>query len=198
MAETSRVRCFLALAFQEEDLAPVRTVQAALMERVGSARVKWVEPANLHLTLYFFGSLVEEELARARAVVQELAGRWEPIPAAWGELGVFPSRGRIQVIWLGFRQGGEAMRRLAGEVHARLRRAGFPPPDKPFRPHLTLGRVRRGQRVRWEELEGGGRGLTLEGPQPIMRSMVLYQSVLRPQGPLYKPLIEAPARGGED
>lgn len=194
--DRSTTRCFLALTFREADLAAAVERLDGMRGAVGGGRVKWIAPENLHLTLYFFGDLDARALARARRAVAGLGGAWDPVEVSWGDVGCFPSARRAQVIWLGLREKGGGLTGFAGWVHRRLRDAGFPEPDKPFRPHLTLGRVRRGDDVSWDEIRVGA-GLTVDGPPFIIRSMRLFQSELRPQGPLYTALVSAPSRGGD-
>jgi len=89
------------------------------------------------------------------------------------------------------------MSKLARFARGEVRSAGFPRPDKPFRAHLTLGRVRRGYKLSWDEVLGAAGGLTLDNPPFIIRSMRLFQSELRPQGPRYTALVTAPSREGD-
>jgi 2'-5' RNA ligase len=195
--DARKARCFLALTFSREDLAPAVDLIQRLRSGLGDRKVKWVSPDNLHLTLYFFGDLNRGRLIQAKRVVESLSGAWEPVPVAWDIVGCFPSRRRVQVIWLGLRDSGESLSKLSRKAHGRLQEADFPPPDKPFRAHLTLGRVRRGEKVHWEDLEEASGGLTVDAPPFTIRSMQLFQSTLRPQGPLYTPLVKAPCHGDE-
>lgn len=196
-SDPRKTRCFLALTFDSKDLAPPVDLLDRLRTGLGGRTVKWVDPANLHLTLYFFGGLNRGRLVQAKRAVEDLSGEWSPVPVAWHDLGCFPSRRRVQVIWLGLRDEGGMLSKLAERVHARLQQCGFPPPDKPFRGHLTLGRVRRGSRLAWDDVDRALGGLTAASAPFTIRSMQLFESSLRPQGPLYTPLVKAPCRGDE-
>jgi 2'-5' RNA ligase len=168
-----------------------------LRTALGDRKVKWVDPDNLHITVYFFGGLNRGRLVQARRIVEDLSGTWDPVPFSWKDIGCFPSQRRAQVIWLGLDDPGERLAKLARKVHGRLQEAGFPPPDKPFRAHLTLGRVRRRERVDWDDVVEATGGLTPDPAPLTIRSMQLFQSILRPQGPIYSPLVKAPCRGDE-
>ncbi|MBU1702370.1 MAG: RNA 2',3'-cyclic phosphodiesterase [Candidatus Eisenbacteria bacterium] len=190
-------RCFLALTFSKEDLAYPTALSSQMMEKLGRGCVKWVAPENLHLTIYFFGGLNKGRLMQARRAIERLAGAWDAVPVSWGGLGAFPSSRKAQVIWVGLNDLENRLTPLIDDTQARLRDFGFGPPDKPFRAHLTLGRVRRGEKLDGAALEGSQGGLT-PAPGPFMiRSMQLFRSILRPQGPLYTTLVEAPSRGNE-
>jgi len=188
---SARTRTFLALTLPAAARAAAAEVSAALRPRTAPRAVKWVAPENLHMTLRFFGPLDEERLARARRLVQDLEAVWEAVETHWTGLVAFPSLRRVQVIWLGLEDPSGALRATAREVERRLVRAGFGRTDKPFAAHVTLGRVRRGERVAWESLS---ERLTMpEAPFSIKR-MVLFKSVLTPTGPQYTPIDAAGAR----
>jgi 2'-5' RNA ligase len=192
-----QARCFLAYSISSGDLAPAVACLDRLRDALGDREVRWVDPSNLHMTVYFFGDLNRGRLIQARRVVEGLREEWDPVALRWGEPGCFPSSRRVQVIWLGVRDEEERLSDVARWVHDALRAADFPPPDKPFRAHLTLGRVRRGARVSWDAVRAALGGLTASSQPLTIRSLRLFQSVLRPQGPLYSELVHAPARGGE-
>ena len=184
-------RSFLALRLPEQAVGGAAAVLADLRRGLGDREVKWVAPALLHVTLRFFGDLDPEALGRAREWTRAQHGAWEAIPAGWRELGAFPSARRVQVLWLGLADETGGLRALAAEVERRLVQAGFGRGDKPFVAHVTLGRVRRGARV---ALPAGSERLTSPGAAFSITQMVLMQSVLTPQGPVYTPLETAEAR----
>jgi len=189
MAEGTRT--FLALALPEAARAEAALLAAALRERPGGDDVRWVEPRNLHLTLRFFGDLDEGELVRARALVRELDLGFAGRPTGWERLGAFPSPARVQVIWLGVRDPDGGVERLAAEVDQRICQAGFGRADKPFKSHVTLGRVRQGRRVTLDRMS---ERLTIPATGFSIATIVLMKSTLTPHGPVYTPLETATAR----
>src|SRR5690606_30936563 len=94
-----------------------------------------------HLTLRFLGDTPAALLDRQREEVPR-APLGSPFSLRFGGYGAFPRAGRATVLWLGVEEGAEPLRALAGAVEAAARRAGFPPEGRPFRPHLTLSRIR--------------------------------------------------------
>jgi len=185
-------RAFLALSLPEEARRAAGEVLRRLRENTGGSDVKWVDAANLHVTLRFFGDLDPAELTRARELTLAWAGAFDPLPTAWAELGAFPNPRRPQVIWLGLKDETGRIRAFAQEVEHRLVRAGFGRADKPFRAHVTLGRVRRERRIVWERTTDG---LTTPAFDFSIQRLVLMKSTLMPAGPIYTPLETAPARG---
>jgi 2'-5' RNA ligase len=162
-----------------------------LRPRAPGGDVKWVAPENLHITLRFFGNLDGDQLKRAHETVEKLDGGFPSVSSRWISLGAFPSSRRVQVIWLGMEDPGGHLKRSVGDINQRLIRSGFGRPDKPFRAHVTLGRVRRGRHVTWSRLSDR---LTIPEEAFSISTIALFRSTLTPQGPVYTPLITARAR----
>ena len=179
-------RCFVAVELPEE--LRVR-VDAALGSLRGETRaVRWVPEQNLHLTLKFLGEVEEGRISAVTEALQSVSPTASPFRWELSSAGFFPPGKRPRVFWLGAGEGAEPLRKLAGAVGAALRSLGFQPEDRPFQPHLTVGRVRDGGRIeesffrRWEGLGGERFGAVL------VNDLVLMQSELRPEGPLYTPI----------
>ncbi len=188
MSETTR--SFLALALPREARAHAEALLAQLRGRLDASAVKWVATENLHVTLRFLGDLSPQRLAQARELTRLLDGAFAPLASGWQELGAFPSPRRAQVIWLGLADEAGRVQGLAQEVNARLLRAGFGQPDKPFAAHVTLGRVRRERRIDWAAASDR---LTMPAAAFSIRTIVLFKSRLTPAGPEYAPLETATA-----
>jgi 2'-5' RNA ligase len=184
-------------------LDPAPEVVAALEEwgrgaLVSRAGIRALPAASLHLTLAFLGDLDRDEVAAARAIVEAIEPRpvrmrLEPEP-----VGVPRRRPRT----LAFNAGGDAVTELQREVAAELVAAGLlEPPERPFWPHLSVARVRRGT------LDGrAGRAEIAGLPPPPAEAIrgfdavrvALYRSELRPNGASYTPMADVYLpRGGE-
>jgi 2'-5' RNA ligase len=173
------VRIFLAVF----PSAQAQAAAAALIERVRQPGdgVSWVKRDNLHYTLRFMGELGESGLGRVIEAAREGAAGHPAIGAVLGGAGAFPSARKARVLWLGLAQGGEAFTALARAVEQALRGRGFEAADHPFRPHLTIGRVRE-RDADWSERLAG---LAAEPvPFPVDRIAVV-QSTLSPKGSIY-------------
>lgn len=104
--------------------------------------IAWVSPENLHVTLKFLGHV---DAARLDALADALARAAAGVAAfelGVGGLGAFPTPTRPRVVWAGITAGAEAVTALAAGVETALGVLGFAPEDRPFAPHVTLGRVR--------------------------------------------------------
>lgn len=103
-----------------------------------------MRPVQLHLTLAFLGALPANRVDELITSVESAANEWTPFELAFGRLSGFPSLDRARVAWLDLRAGREAVVEAAATVRSELRSAGLPYDDRPFRPHLTVARARRG------------------------------------------------------
>ena len=151
--------------------------------------LRWAQRDQWHLTLQFLGPLT-----RLAPVVDGLAGAvGERTAFAFrlGGAGAFPNGRRARVVWLGAAEGGDEVIGLAGAVTSALGPLGYEAERGPFRPHLTVARLRVPGDV--------GPVLAALGPDPVgpaftVGEIVLYESRLSAQGPTYSVLERFPLR----
>ena len=163
---------------------PPREMRAQLYAALGSLReryegVKWEQEDKLHFTLKFLGEVSEAVVPQIEASLQRIAEATRSFPAAFGGVGCFPSLSRPRIIWAGLRQGGQEMSALQTKIERELVAIGFEPERKPFRPHLTVGRIKRRVRLmNLDEHELPARVFTIG-------EVLLKKSKLTPRGSLY-------------
>jgi 2'-5' RNA ligase len=142
----SALRTFFALALH----GPVRRLAERERERLaalpGGDAVRWVRPEGLHVTLRFLGETAESAVPALLERVAAHTGRVPAFPLRLGPARPFPSRRRARVITLPALPE-EPLRRLAAAVERGVVEAGFPEEGRDFRPHVTLGRLRRGEKI---------------------------------------------------
>ncbi len=149
--------------------------------------VRWVRPGQVHLTLRFIGEVDE---ATTAAIAERLRSvRAAPFPLHVGGVGVFPGRRRPRVLWVGA-DGGDGLAALHARVETAVREAGTAPDEKPFRPHLTLARLRRPDPAWVRAFLAEHRDFDTE-PFPVTR-FHLYESRLLPEGAEHHRLAEYP------
>lgn len=183
------MRAFIAIALPELVRTSLANLQRELAQ--SGADVKWVSPAQLHLTLKFLDEITEEERQAVEALLGRLAVREAPFILGLAELGAFPSVSAPRVVWVGLSEGADAVMRIAQAIEDEGRTIGLRREARPLSPHLTLGRVRspRGR----QGLSRLLRETRWESPLPWrVSSLTLYQSVLRPDGPQHTILAEIP------
>jgi 2'-5' RNA ligase len=175
------IRAFIAI-----DIDP--QVRENISRAIGPLRsqvlgVRWIAPANFHLTLKFLGDIEQAQIETIGAVLKE---RLRPFPRftinAKG-LGVFPDLRRPRIVWIGL--AGNELTTLAAQVELALLPLGFAPEKRNFTPHLTIGRWRqtdRPSKTLGQELE------SLKDYQfgaSSVDEVILFQSVLKPEGAIY-------------
>jgi RNA 2',3'-cyclic 3'-phosphodiesterase len=138
----SNVRLFVGVELCDEARRVAERAATALRTRLGSsAAAKWVEPANLHVTVRFIGHVDD---VRAPEMIRAVTAPID-VPAftlKLGTCGVFPPKGQPRVIWIGLADGVSSLASLHAELNRRLAPFGFEPESRPFSAHLTLARVR--------------------------------------------------------
>ncbi|MCL5103722.1 MAG: RNA 2',3'-cyclic phosphodiesterase [Armatimonadetes bacterium] len=182
------IRTFVAVLIDEGIRRRIAEVQEQLKKfAVG---VKWVAPENLHITLKFLGDVREDELPRVHAAVGDAVKGMPRFEMSFGGLGAFPNLARARVVWVGIEDGREELRELAARVDENLAKLGFEKEDRPFRAHVTIGRVKDGGSV-------SGLALGIEeidarelGSQQVL-SVAVMESELSGKGPVYSPLSES-------
>jgi 2'-5' RNA ligase len=146
-----------------------------------------VNPEKIHLTIKFFGSVEESRIDSIFKSIEEPIRDTSPFSIKVRGIGAFPNLRNPRVIWMGLADGREVLISLQKQIEAQLEKIGFEPEDRPFEPHLTLGRMKssRGK----EELVGRMEKHKEEefGDLKVER-VVLFKSDLRPSGPIYTPL----------
>ncbi|HMK65297.1 MAG TPA: RNA 2',3'-cyclic phosphodiesterase [Thermodesulfobacteriota bacterium] len=185
------IRSFLAVDFPNPEKETVaRYIE--VLRRIPSS-VKWVNPHQIHMTLKFFGAIPQETVDRIISELSPLASDFKNFKLTLKGLGGFPNLYRPRVIWLGL--GGETvvLKDLQKKSDQALLPLGIPKEERPFRPHLTLGRNKSNelneklyQRLsQWPEEES---------PLFPVESLLLYRSDLKPTGAVYTKLAEFPLK----
>ncbi len=180
------MRCFIAVPITGEARRGAARFQHRLRQE--GDPVKWVAPHNFHLTLHFLGEMERDVIEEMPALFGQALGTHAPFEVELQGAGAFPSLNKPRVIWVGVGRGSEALASLHEALKGPLAQLGLRVEDRPFKPHLTLGRARGaiGRPCR-EEIR---RGRDLGHGSCLVSRVILYQSVLRPSGPLYHPLFE--------
>ena len=179
-------------------MVPPAEVLAPLAERWPTLRaaypgLSWPAPDRWHVTLAFLGELRSGQLHRLRARLAPLTASTAPFQLVVAEPGAFPPAGRPRVLWVGL--GGElaALTDLAGGVRRAARQARIELDRKPFRPHITVARVRRElpahdlPHILRKLSAGAGRGWEAD-------RLVLMESTLGPR-PAYTEVAAWPLAG---
>ena len=179
------MRTFVAIELPEHIREAVGRLSARL--RRSGARVSWVRPDRMHLTLRFLGDVTEEQ---SDSVGEHLAGACqgsEPFVLSVSGAGAFPNVRKPNVVWAGVRPLEGALARLQAAAEEAARQAGLAPEAKPFHPHLTLARI-RDRRDLGDLVERLGTERAFEAGDFTVSGVALFSSQLTPKGPVYQRL----------
>ena len=179
-AEPTR-RVFLALPLAAAARDELATWYAGL--GADPTVLRPVDPTCYHITVHFFGSLEEDDLARARGLSRHPA--WAvtaPLRCRLTGLEQLPPRGPARVLHAALAEGGAATTAFLSQARALVAAARFPVAARDPFPHVTVARVRRGKRWR--------RSLANRwlGAPFVLDLLVLYESHLSRTGARYEPL----------
>lgn len=138
--EPEPIRAFLALDLPLEQREALFAV-ASRLKRAG-ARVSWVTPDRMHLTLRFLGEVAPDALEQLGDDLAPVYARQDPFPLTLAHIGAFPNVRAPRVVWAGLSplEGPLAACQQAAETAARS--IGLKAETKAFKPHVTLGRIR--------------------------------------------------------
>jgi 2'-5' RNA ligase len=184
------MRAFIAIELSPEIKEALARLVKDLQEE--GIQGRWVPPSNIHLTLRFLGNIQDEQVGDIERLMEEAAKGFHPFTVSLEGLGAFPHAARPRVLWVGVVEGKDPLSRLQERLERGLASMGFPPEEKAFKPHLTLARFKFpkeevGRRVyqacRKREKAGWG---VMEAA-----SVVLFKSILSPQGARYRKVKEA-------
>ncbi len=157
--------------------------------------VRWVPPENVHLTLQFLGAVPEERVPEIEAAIRSAAAAVRPLSLELRGAGGFPNARRPRVVWAGIAGEIDALSTLVADLGRRLAPLGFPPEERPFSAHLTLGRARDGRGA--PGLAGAlAHAAEADGTPWRASDVVLFESHLSPKGPRYEVIHRAPFGAG--
>ena len=149
------------------------------------ARIAWVTPERLHVTVRFIGHRDDASCDRIRTVLSPPIA----VPRFTVQvehLGAFPPTGRPRVLWAGLSGDRSGLTRVEREVTARLAGVAVPPEERPYSPHLTLGRVKEATGLKAATIFRGLEDLVL-GTTSV-EAITLFESRVSSKGPTYIPL----------
>ncbi len=177
------MRSFIAVELPETVKSAIGDYINSLLELVNN--LNWVAPANLHLTLKFLGEVKESDIEGISECVTKTVSEFTPFVMGLSHIGFFPSRRNPRVIWLGADGGEDYLIDLFHDLENHLEELGFDRESRTFSPHLTIGRIKRHQKITVPEYLPEFSPVTFD-----VDNVALMKSTLTPKGPVYEKLFE--------
>jgi RNA 2',3'-cyclic 3'-phosphodiesterase len=159
--------------------------------QAAQVRIRWLPPATYHVTLKFLGGCRDEVVDAVVDGLRRAAGAGEPPRFTTARLGAFPSTRRATVVWAGIRDPDDRLARLAARVEAEMAALGFAAEDRPFHPHVTIGRLREPADVSDVILPLAEQVFS----ETRVHDLVLYESVTKSTGSEYGAIARVPVAG---
>lgn len=150
--------------------------------RDGGADVRWVSPANYHVTLKFLGWTRSEAIDAIRDALVAVCATARPFSLTTARLGAFPSLDKASTVWAGVEC--PELAALATTIEAAMEALGFARDRRSFSPHVTLGRLRESRPLKEavlpvaEQMFGDTR----------IDSITLFESETKSAGSVYREL----------
>jgi len=188
----SLLRAFIAVEIPSEIHKAIESKTALLRAALDASLVRWVPTDNVHLTLKFLGDVSPANVEMLSQMLSVEVGQHATFALKFGGLGSFPNPRRPRVIWIGI-QAPAGLEALQHGIEAAAATLGYPSEERPFSPHLTIGRVKQNvssagvQKIRsaLEQTKVGALGTAQ------VSAVHLFKSDLKPSGAVYTRLFSA-------
>lgn len=186
------IRTFIAIDLPPSIQESLDKQTTRLRQTLGDDFIRWVPAPNMHLTLKFLGSLPLSHLDFIKRMLTQTAESTPQFDLQISGLGSFPNSKRPRVLWVGI-HAPTVLASLQKTIEDGATRLGYNKEERPFSPHLTLGRVRQG--ILAQELQKVSTALSTFQLGKIgtarVDSVHLYQSDLNSEGSVYTKLFSA-------
>lgn len=185
------IRTFIAVELPQEIHDRLQQLQDHF--RASMPDVRWTKHGSVHLTLKFLGDVQVSRIDAISGGLRDIAGQFSPFIMSLAGMGAFPNSRRPRIVWVGVEKGADRLIEITKLIEASMKRLGFPREKRPFRLHLTVGRIRRltDPAAMTKALERSRVG---ELGEFTVERISLIKSQLDPAGSIYTTLAEAPLK----
>jgi len=185
ISKNDMMRTFVAVEISNDDVIhSIKKIQDKI-----NINAKAIDSESLHFTLQFLGEVSDDDFEKIIDALNTI--EFSSFKINLKGIGAFPKSKFPRVIWIGTDEsGGNMLIQLAKKVEKVLEPLGFSP-DKPFKPHVTIFRIKKKVGDITKELD---KQKTIDFGIQKITSFKLKKSELRSTGPIYSDLEEIQAR----
>jgi len=186
------IRSFIAIELPDD----IRRSMADLIAEIRKTKtdVTWVPAENIHLTLKFLGNTDDSLIPKIKERISKKLSHYNVFYIKIVGVGCFPSEKRPRVLWIGI-ENSAVLNSIQKDLDAEVAGFGFAPDDRPFSPHLTIGRV-RSQKGIAEMLRRLSEFRTTDFGVVEVKSIHIMKSELKPAGAEHTSIAEIPIGTG--
>jgi RNA 2',3'-cyclic 3'-phosphodiesterase len=196
------IRAFIAIKLPTEVQHSLEEVVRQFRQRLqtlpGSV-VRWVPSENIHLTLKFLGDVSLANLDMLKEMLLTEVKVHPSFEFSVGGVGAFPNARHPRVVWVGVKAPQE-LPALQSAIENKMEKLGYTREERPFSPHLTLGRVSRNATIQEAHQVGEALQVVKVGFLGLVcaQGVSLFKSDLQPTGSVYTCLLSAPLTEKKD
>ena len=184
------VRAFISINFTESNIIQkITEIQDSLQNSRANLRI--VNPKILHMTLEFLGEISEKEIQEVKEILDSI--NFNSFFLNVNAVNVLPNEKYIRVVYCEINGDVDILKTIQKQLRVKLRNCGFKTDNRPFKPHLTIARVKSSQNRKELMLAIDNLSNFKCGRQEI-DSIKLKQSILKSEGPEYSILHEVSAK----
>jgi len=180
------IRTFIAVVPSERICRNLGNVTKKL--GVSGQAYRWVHEETLHLTIHFVGNLPDREIPEFCQAVGQNLRAFPPFEIEIKGIGAFPSSNEPRVIWAGVEKGEAELKQIHQSLEPLLAHWGVNKDSNKFEPHLTLGRLQRGERWNDGVINSLQRLASHPAGSCMIDKVIIFSSFLDRGGPTHTPM----------
>ena len=156
---------------------------SSLQDLFEGSKIKWVQTENTHLTLKFLGKTSVDKIEKMKIELYEIAQNNDPFDMRIQGSGVFKDFFRPTILWVGVRDH-DPFDKLKNDIENTMAKLDFPIDYNQFKPHMTIARIKEiNKRDEFEKFVRGYEHMLFQ--MIHIEEIILYESILNPEGPTY-------------
>ena len=184
----STLRCFIGISMSEEIKNNLFRCREKIIASLGNNVFRWVKPENIHLTLHFLGNIPRETIPHLEKSLVFCCRTLSPFVVTLDGIGAFPSLKKPKVLWADLKNAGGELLTLHTLCGTILQNLGIEVDRRVYRPHLTIAYLKKRTSEDVMRYLDVNPGLLKNQISCKVKNLIIYESNLTPQGPVYTPI----------
>lgn len=184
----NKIRAFVAVEISSEAKNEIERIIKYL--KTSKIEAKWVDPAVMHGTLKFLGSVEIENIYNIAFRMRDILSKMDPFKISLSAIGTFPENKHPRAVWVGIDDKKRVMEKLHIEINKLIKEEGIISENRTFKPHITLCRIKSPKNT--PRLSGLIKAVKILPIVSFISEIVIFRSDLSPEGAVHTPLCKIP------